>query len=134
MKTTKVAVNKSADRPDGIEIEVVEPENNLEQRVLSYLLTGYVHNARKGGSLKVDLPEQFTIEYQREGSFVLFAGPQGPKTEGGQTTYYQPQTPKAVLAIHAVGNRFDVVYGEVGKKPQQAAPTPQPQEAGSESK
>ena len=114
MKPTKVAVNKSAERPDGIEIEVIEPENNLEQRVLSYLLTGFVNNAKNQGNLRIDLPGSFTIEYQREGSFVLYGGPQTPSVSGSQATYYQPQQPKAVLAIHAVGNRFDVVYGAVG--------------------
>lgn len=126
MDTTKVAVNKSAERPEGIEIEVVSPENNLEQRVLSYLLTGFVQNARKQGSMQIDLPDNFTIEYQREGSFVLSSGPSSPGLNGGQATYYTPPQPKAVLAIHAVGNRFDVVYGAVGGEKKDA---PKAQEA-----
>ena len=76
MRTIKITVNKSEDKPEGIEIEVIEPADNQEQRVLAFLLTGYIRDTASRGILKLDLPEQFSVSYEREGSFVVNAGPQ----------------------------------------------------------
>lgn len=113
MKTTKIAVNKSEQQPEGIEIEVVEPENPLEERVLAYLLTGFVRDTKTRGVLKLDLPDQFRVGYEREGSFVLASGPSSPDLGGDVHTYYTPSKPLAVMAIHTVGDRLDVVYGQI---------------------
>ena len=131
MKTIKIRVNKSEEQPDGIEIEVVEPENSLEERVLGFLLTGFVRDTRSRGILKLDLPEQFAVSYEREGSFILSQGPSSPNLAGQVHTYYSPSKPLAVLAIHAVGGRLDVVYGELGKRQAgAAAPAASTTEAG----
>ena len=106
-------MNKSEESPDGVEIEVVEPENELEQNALAYLLAGYVRDAVGRGNFNVELPENFTINYQREGSFILIGGPASPDLTGPNPTYYNPGKPVAVLAIQTVGNRFDVVYGQL---------------------
>ncbi len=128
MKTIKVAVNKSEERPDGVEIEVVEPEGTLEQQTLGYLLNGFVRDAASRGTFKLDLPEQYTIAYQREGSFLLSTSPSGPNVRGSSATYYSPGKPLAVLAIHKLANRLDVVYGEISQgddaSKQPAAPAP----------
>ena len=113
MKTTKIAVNKSEQQPEGVEIEVVEPENPLEERVLAYLLTGFVRDTKVRGVLKLDLPEQFRVGYEREGSFVLASGPATPDLGGDVHTYYTPSKPLAVMAIHTIGDRLDVVYGQI---------------------
>lgn len=122
MKTTKIAVNKSEQQPEGIEIEVVEPENPLEERVLAYLLTGFVRDTKTRGVLKLDLPEQFRVSYEREGSFVLASGPTTPDLGGDVHKYYTPSKPLAVMAIHTIGDRLDVVYGQITpQKPEAAA-------------
>jgi hypothetical protein len=115
MKTIKVAVNKSEKQPDGVEIEVVEPESPLEQQTLGYLLNGFVRDASARGTFKLDLPESYTIAYQREGSFLLSTNPSGPNVRGSSATYYSPGKPLAVLAIHKLANRLDVVYGEISR-------------------
>lgn len=133
MKTIKVAVNKTPEHPEGVEIQVADPENDLEKGVLAYLLAGFVRDAKARGMFKADLPERFNIRYEREGSFVLATEPSGPSLSGNVHTYYTPARPLAVLAVHVAGNRLDVVYGEVGRKsatseaPQaDAAADPQP--------
>lgn len=124
MKTIKVAVNKSEQSPDGVEIQVVEPENELEQKTLAHLLTSYVRDAKAREAFKVDLPDGFTVHYQREGSFVVLSGPTSPNISGPTPTYYNPGKPLAVLAIQTAGNNFDVVYGEIGAPAPEAAEQP----------
>ena len=41
MKTDKITVNKTSERPEGVEIEIVQPESRLEGKVLCYLLTAW---------------------------------------------------------------------------------------------
>jgi len=126
MKTTKVSVNKTADKPEGVEINVIEPEDVIEIQVLTYLLQGFVRDAKSRGTFKLELPESFSISYQREGSFLLTSGPQVPNTQGKVHTYYTPPKPLAVLAIHSRGKQLDVVYGEIGsRKPEEAAAAPE---------
>ena len=126
MKTIKISVNKSEQQPEGVEIEVVEPEGDLEARVLSYLLGGFVRDTKSRGVLKLELPDQFNVSYEREGSFVLSSGPATPNLSGEVHTYYRPPQPLAVLAIHAVGGRLDVVYGQIGERRPDAAPPDAP--------
>ena len=38
MKTEKITVNKTADKPEGVEIEIVQPESDMEGRLLAQLL------------------------------------------------------------------------------------------------
>ena len=116
MKTIKICVNKTEEQPEGIEIEVVEPDNDLEKGVLGFLLAGFVRDSSSRGILKLDLPEQFNVTYEREGSFLLNEGPSSPNLSGNVHTYYQPSKPLAVLAVHCVGGRLDVVYGEIARR------------------
>jgi hypothetical protein len=129
MKAIKVSVNKSEDNREGLEIQVVDPENELEQKTLAHLLLSYVRDAVARGTFKVDLPDDFTIQYQREGSFIMLSGPTSPDITGPSPTYYSPGKPIAVLAIQNAGDRFDVVYGEISadKAPADGT-TPTPQE------
>lgn len=122
MKAIKVSVNKSDKTPEGLEIQVVEPENDLEEKTLSHLLLSYVRDAVARGTFKVDLPDTFTIHYQREGSFIMISGPTTPDVSSATPTYYSPGKPVAVLAIQNSGDRFDVVYGEIGKTDAAKAP------------
>ena len=127
MKTIKICVNKTEEQPEGIEIEVVEPENDLEKGVLGFLLTGFVRDSSSRGILKLELPAQFNVSYEREGSFLLNEGPSVPNLSGNVHTYYQPSKPLAVLAVHCVGGRLDVVYGEIAKRaPAEAASNAEP--------
>src|SRR5688572_3971827 len=38
MKTDRIRINKSPQQPEGIEIELVKPENPVEENLLSFLL------------------------------------------------------------------------------------------------
>ena len=134
MKTIKITVNKSQQQPEGIEIEVVEPENKLEERVLTYLLAGFVRDTKTRGVLKLDIPDQFTVSYERQGSFVLASGPGTPSLSGDVHTYYTPSKPLAVLAIHTVGGRMDVVYGQIGERRPDADAPPSKDAAATEPK
>jgi len=134
MQTKKIKVNRTEQSPEGVEIEVVEPEGDLEVQTLAYLLEGHVRNAKAAGILKMDLPEAFVLKYQSEGSFLMMAA----AGAGGGSPYYAPPRPVAVLAIQKAGNRFDLAYAELkqsafstnpdGKKDE--AKKPEPAKAG----
>lgn len=113
MKLQKIAVNRSAERPEGVEIEIVQPESPLESRVLSFLLPGLVRDADRNGRMAFKVPDQFTIEHRGEGTFVL-------RRVGGEGGFYELPRPMAVLGIRAVGHRFDLVHAELKPRPDAA--------------
>ncbi len=136
MKTAKVKVNKTEQNPEGVEIEIVQPESNLEGRVLAFLLTTAMHQAKSSNRIPYKLPNTFTVEHSAEGTFLVMGNPSPseratPLPGGG---YYQPPRPLAIVGIRATGNRFDLVHAELappGRKTEEArkepaAPTPQP--------
>lgn len=75
MKTQTVTINKTADRPEGVEVELVTPESDLEQRVLAHLLAGFMRDAPAQGRVDDALPEDVRYEYTRNGSFVAMGTP-----------------------------------------------------------
>lgn len=112
METKKITVNKSPERPNGVEIEVVVPKDDLEIQVLSYLLEGFLRDAHTGGKLKVELPERYALSYQNEGSFLVSAAP-GTGSNANGSPYYSPARPLAIIAIQRFGRRFDLAYAEI---------------------
>ncbi len=112
MQSKKIAVNKNEKQPEGVTIEVIEPENQLETDTLTWLLASYLREQKTAKRLKFELPDSFQLRYQAEGSFLLSTAP------GRDTTspYYAPPRPLAVLALQRVGRRFDVAYAVIDQQ------------------
>lgn len=113
MKTDTIHVNKTPDNPQGIEVEIVQPETPLETGVMEYLLTAFVHQARSNKALPYELPESFQIQHQTAGSFAAIGAKQDTANP-----YYQPPRPLAVLAVRKAGVGYDVIHAEI-KQPTQ---------------
>jgi hypothetical protein len=108
MISRKVHVNKTAEQPEGVEIEIIIPESSLEQRTLSFLLVGTLREIRRAGQMGYELPENFNVEHTNEGTFVVTTVP-GPNAQG----YYEPARAVSILGIRVAGNGFDLVHAEV---------------------
>ena len=122
MKTDQVRINKTPEQPDGVEIELVQPESDVEGRLLAYLLGAFMREATRQERVPYELPEQFEIQHRSEGTFVLTS--QAGANSGG---YYQQAKPLAIMGIRVVGNTFDVIHASAD---QLQAPKPQPPDAG----
>lgn len=134
MKTETITVNKTEQNPNGVQIELVQPESKLEEGVLNYLLASFLRDAKKRERVPYALPDNFTVSHQGRGSFLVsaFAVAQPGETPG----YYQPPRPIAVIGVAMFGNRFDVIHAEINpeqmrqrmaaaqQQQQQAAPEP----------
>jgi len=107
MKTESITVNKTADNPKGIDLEIVKPQSTVEQRLLSHMLVPYIRAAKERGNLPYDLPDNFTVEYLREGTFLASA--QGPRASQG---YYEPAKPIAIFG----GRTFDLIHAEAARR------------------
>jgi hypothetical protein len=106
MKTSKLTINRTPQQPDGVEIDIVQPENPTEQHLLCFLLDGFLRHQVRSGRVVLDLPERFTIEYQGDGGFMVQSMPQANTSY----PYYQPPATVTVLLIRQIGTRFDVIY------------------------
>lgn len=109
MKIEKITVNKTPEQPDGVEIDLVKPEDDLQGRVLSYLLTSAVREANRDGRINYELPDRITVEHRGEGTFVIT----GSRKE---SDFYEQPQPLAILGINSRGNRFELIHAEL--KPQ----------------
>lgn len=118
MKTERITVNKTPDRPDGVKIELIQPETELEANLLTFLLPAKLREAKQAGRLQFVLPDKFHLEHKKDGTFVV---------SGilGQSQYYQPPRPLAIVGLHKVGAGFDIVHAAIDidkmRKQQQAA-------------
>ncbi len=120
MKTDKVRVNKTEQRPDGVELEIVVPENEFETQLLSFAIRGYMEVGRSAKKLPYELPAGYTIEHQSNGSFLI-AGHVAKE----ENPYYQPPRPIAVVGVRRVPGGFDIIHADLApamKKQQQAQP------------
>ena len=61
MKLDRIRINKSPQQPEGVEIELVKPENPNEENLLAFLLTGYIRDLKHDGRLPYDLPDKFGV-------------------------------------------------------------------------
>lgn len=114
MKTENVTINKTADRPEGVEVELVHPESELEQGVLAHLLAGFMRDAVASGRVDYNLPEDVRFEYTRNGSFVAMGRPADAPADG----MYVPRQPVAIAGIARFGKRFDVIHAALANQPQ----------------
>ena len=106
MKTDKIRVNRTTEQPEGIEIEIVKPESELQGGVLSFLLQGMLRDLKQRDRVLYELPDQFTVEHRGEGTFVVSA-------HVGEGQFYQQPRPIAIVGIRTVGRRFDLVQAEL---------------------
>ena len=122
MKTEKISVNKTPDQPDGVEIEIVEPETDLEARVLSYLLPSILRDTKKNGRIEYDLPDGLSVQHQREGTFVVSA------SSSKDNAYYALPRPVAIVGLRLAGSQFDIVHAEIKSEHLQVQQPPPSQE------
>ena len=106
MKLDRIHINKSAEKPEGIEIELVKPENPIEENLLAFLLTSYVRDLKHDGRLPYDLPEKFGVRHQSEGSFILSG-------YYDETKFYEPPLPLLVLGIQSRQGRFSLIHASI---------------------
>ena len=126
MQIKTITVNKSEKNKDGVKIDVVVPASDVEIELLSFLMAGYIRDAATNGKCKVDLPDQYRITYQAEGSFLLTTEPGVTAVKSGGNPYYTPPKPVAVVAIQRFGKRYDLAYAAINQEAfkTQKAPAP----------
>jgi hypothetical protein len=107
MKTDKITVNKTPELPDGVDINIVQPEDDLQSGVLSYLLGSAIREADRNGKLNFELPERFNVRHRSDGTFVITTA------SGGDSPLYEPPRPIAIIGIAAKGRRFDLIHAEL---------------------
>jgi hypothetical protein len=130
MKIDKISINKTAEQPEGVEIEIIQPENKLEEGVLGFLLAGLVRDLKRDGRIPYELPDRFRMEHRTGGTFIAFGGP-------GEGAYYEPPKPLGIFGIRHVNGRFDLIHAPaVAARPQgeaqpaaPATPAPEPNTA-----
>jgi hypothetical protein len=106
MKLDRIRINKSPQQPEGIEIELVKPENPTEENLLAFLLTGYIKDLNHDGRLPYDLPKKFGVRHQSEGSFIL----SGYVDEG---KFYEPPLPLLIVGIQSRQGRFSLIHAPI---------------------
>lgn len=143
MKTAKIHVNKTPEKIEGVEIDIVQPENEMEGRLLSFLITHAIREAKRENRIPYKLPGAFTVDHRGEGTFAVLGTPPpaetaAPLAGGG---YYQPPRPLAIVGIRSMGKGFELIHAElnpealkkaadVKKAGDQQAEAAQPQKAG----
>jgi hypothetical protein len=116
MQIKTITVNKSDKNKEGVKIDVVVPSSDVEIETISFLLAGYIRDAANTGKFKVDLPEQYRLTYQAEGSFLLTTEPGVTAAKSGGSPYYTPPKPVAVVAIQRFGKRYDLAYAAINQE------------------
>lgn len=121
MKLDRIRINKSAEQPEGIEIELVKPENPIEENLLGFLLTGYIHDLKRDGRLPYELPDKFGVRHQAEGSFILSG-------YYDESKFYEPPAPLLVIGIQSRQGRFSLIHASIQARSrnQQAPSSNQP--------
>ena len=127
MQIKTITVNKSDKNTDGVKIDVVVPSADVEIELVSFLLAGFIRDAASTGKFKVELPDQYRITYQYEGSFLITTEPGvAAAAKGNASPYYTPPKPIAVVAIQRHGKRYDLAYAAIN---QEAFKTQKPADA-----
>jgi len=122
MKIDRIRINKSPQQPEGIEIELVKPENSNEENLLAFLLTGYVRDLKHDGRLPYELPEKFGVRHQSEGTFILSGYYE-------QNQFYEPPLPILIVGIQMRQGRFSLIHAPIqarSRGEKQAIPSEQP--------
>ena len=120
MKTEKITVNATPQQPKVVEIDIVQPEDKTEERLLCYLLTSHIALMKQRDQMPYELSDQFHIDHHRDGTFIAMSQPSTDETGG----YYTPPKPVAIIGIRADGPRFDIIHAAVPEQQPAAMPTP----------
>jgi len=118
MKVEKITINKSPQQPNGIEVEIVQPDSGLEERLLSFLLASFLRELKRANRIPYDLPDHIVVDHRGQGTFLVSA----PSL---QAAYYEPPRPIAIFGIRTVNGRFDLIHAAVPARPEGAAAAPQ---------
>ena len=116
MQIKTITVNKTEKNKEGVKIDVVVPSSDVEIETLSFLMAGYIRDAAANGKFKVDLPEQYRLTSQAEGSFLLTTEPGVSAAKSGGNPFYTPPKPVAVVAIQRFGKRYDLAYAAINQE------------------
>lgn len=106
MKIDRIRINKSAQQPEGIEIELVKPENPIEENLLAFLLTGFLRDLKRDGRLPYELPDKFGVRHQSEGSFILSG-------YYDESRFYEPPQPLLIVGIQSRQGRFSLIHASI---------------------
>ena len=119
MKTERITVNKTPQQPQGIDIDLVVPESSFEERVIGFLMAGFLRDLKRENRIPYELPAQVKIDYTGKGTFLLT----GQSTGGA---FYEPPFPVALVGLRVAGNTFDLVHAEPKRATQPAQPAAAP--------
>jgi hypothetical protein len=122
MKTDRIRINKTPQLPEGIEVELVKPENPTEEGLLAFLMTGFIRDLKRDGRLPYELPERFGVRHQADGSFILSG-------YYDESKFYEPPTPILIIGVQVRQGKFNLIHAPIqarGRGQQQPA---QPAEA-----
>jgi hypothetical protein len=108
MKTTKLTVNRTPDRPDGVELEVLEPVGELEEQAMCFMLAGLLRDEIRQGRVKLTLPDDFKVEHRSEGAFLVSSLPKSMTT----APYYVPSQAQALVLLRRRGSQLELVYSD----------------------
>lgn len=108
MKTTKMTINKTAEKPEGLTVNIVQPESVLEQDLMCYMLRSHLQHAKSQKSLSLELPTGFSVQYVKDGQFAMMSGP--TSSGSAASPYYDSGRALAVLVILQSGNRFEIAH------------------------
>lgn len=127
MKTEKITINRTPENPQGLEVELVQPENALEERMMCFLLEMFLSNLKRDNRVTYDIPPGGRVRHGRQGTFVLMG-------QTGDTPYYEPPRPLVILGLRHFDGRFDLIHAPVpgapSAQPQAAAGASRPAELG----
>ncbi len=128
MKVQTISVNRTAEQPNGVQIEIVQPENDVQARLIAFLLPSILREAKQNKRLSFELPAEFSVNHQGEGTFVV----KSAVNTGG---IYEPPKPIGMVGVRVVGKRFDLVHAplDIEKLRQRAAAARKPAGAGQKS-
>jgi hypothetical protein len=117
MKLDRIRINKSPQQPEGVEIELVKPENSTEENLLAFLLTSYIRDLKHDNRLPYDLPEKFGVRYQSEGTFILSG-------YYDQSQYYEPPAPILIVGLQSRQGRFSLIHAPIQARSRGEQKTP----------
>src|SRR3954453_7060153 len=117
MKIDRIRINKSPQQPEGVEIELVKPENPNEENLLAYLLTCSIRDLKRDGRLPYELPDRLSVRHQTEGSFIVSG-------YYDETKFYEPPQPLLIIGIQSRQGRFSLIHAAINAKLKSAQPAP----------
>lgn len=105
MKTEKVSVNRTKEAPNGVEIEIIKPENELEARAMAFLLGSFVREAKTAGRIPYEMSTKARVQHQADGTFIAVGAT--------QDQFYEPDRALAIVGLRAAGPTFDLIHAQI---------------------